>query len=65
MWVEDILALARRHFAEVEVLPAGRVGHSKLNAVRLNAGPSSHGELLVLYRAEAPPAGSGRMAGAR
>jgi len=50
MRVEDIETLARRHFAAVEVLPAGRIGHCKLNAAPLNAAASRDGELLLICR---------------
>jgi hypothetical protein len=50
MTVEDIVALAREHYADVDVASAGRLAHSKLNASRLNFDVVYDAELLITCR---------------
>lgn len=50
MRIGEVAALARRHFAAVETLPAVPIGHTKLNATGLNAAVTREAELLLICR---------------
>ena len=50
MTIADITRLARHVFKSVEVVSAGPIMHSKLNAARLNTTASKEAEVLVVCR---------------
>ena len=47
MTIGDIVGLAREWYSDVEVISAGRLAHSKLNASRLNSAVAYDAELLI------------------
>jgi hypothetical protein len=46
--VEQITSLAKRYFARVEIISAGRFSHMKLNAAHLHIEASTEAELIFL-----------------
>jgi adenine-specific DNA-methyltransferase len=48
--IQDIVELARERYSDVEVISAGRLAHSKLNASRLNSAVAYDAELLIACR---------------
>lgn len=44
----DLVALAKRYFARVELVPAGRISHSKLNRSLVNSEVSHDAELFLV-----------------
>jgi adenine-specific DNA-methyltransferase len=51
MAIDDIVGIASRWYGEVDVISAGRLAHSKLNASRLNFETVYDAELLIACRA--------------
>jgi hypothetical protein len=50
MAIDDIVGIASRWYSEVDVISAGRLAHSKLNASRLNFETVYDAELLIACR---------------
>jgi adenine-specific DNA methylase len=50
MTIEQILSLAKPHFANVEVASAGRISHSKLNATQHHLEAGDEAEVIITCR---------------
>jgi hypothetical protein len=50
MTIKEITTLAGNWYSDIEVISAGRLAHSKLNAARLNFEVAYDAELLILCR---------------